>query len=436
MMQSSDYPIRRTRALIDLDALDQNLTQLSARAAKLMPAVKANGYGHGAIAIAKGCERWGVEMLGVANLDEYLILRDHGITTPILIFEELFADELETAIREAAVLTVASIEFAHRVSEAATRLQSHAVVHINMDTGMGRMGLYVPELATKLTPDLPQTMSAKHTTNTIQPILEISALPGLRVEGLYTHFPAAQDTQFSFAQIAAMDELVQKLRSKGCNIRYRHIANSAALLAFPQEIAACQLSNLARPGIAMYGLYPTTNHKIAADGIAIKPLMKLTSSLIKITRYAQKWSIGYERSYWAKAGSLIGIAPLGYGDGFRRTLSNRGEALVHGMRVPIAGRISMDMIALDLSKMPETVHIDDEVVFLGEQEWNPAKNQMATRSATIEAGELARLCDTIPYEITCALTSRIPRIYLRAGKIVATENAREGYREYANGPYR
>ena len=175
-------PIRRTRALIDLDALDHNLALLNARAAQLMPAVKANGYGHGAIAIAKGCERWGVAMLCVANLDEYIILRDHGITTPILILEELFADELEIAIREAATLTVASLEFARLVSASATRLQIKALIHINIDTGMGRMGLY--------TNDLPQT------GHTLKQVLEISALPGLHIEGLYTHFPAAWDTSF------------------------------------------------------------------------------------------------------------------------------------------------------------------------------------------------------------------------------------------------
>ena len=399
----SHYPVRRTRALINLDSLEHNLSLLCARAAKakLMIAVKANGYGHGAIAIAKGCERWGAAMLAVANLDEYLILRDHGITVPVLILEELFADEIEAAIDvaigRAAVLTVASLEFARCVSATATRLQTQALVHINIDTGMGRMGLYAPNTMMQL-------------------IQEISALPGLIVEGLYTHFPKTQDTQFSFAQIAVMDELLQKLRSCGCRIRYRHIANSAALLAFPQKSAW----DLARPGIAVYGLYPTAE---PGRTIALQPLMKLASSLIKITRYEQPWSIGYERSYRADAGALIGIAPIGYGDGFRRALSNRGEALVHGMRTPIVGLISMDMIALDLSRVPETVHIGDEVVLLGSQEWDQK------RTAVIDAGELAGLCDTIPYEITCALTSRIPRLYLRAGKVVAWESAREGYTE-------
>ena len=190
----------------------------------------------------------------------------------------------------------------------------------------------------------------------------------------------------------------------------------------------------------MYGLYPSACLSAEPNNntMNIKPLMKLASSLIKITRYGQKWNIGYERSYSAKPGSVIGIAPIGYGDGFRRALSQKGEALVHGMRVPIAGRISMDMIALDLSRVPETVHIDDEVVLFGTQEWKAApkwakaeaKDCAVTRSATIQASELARLCDTIPYEIPCALTGRIPRIYLRRGEIVATQSAREGYREH------
>ncbi len=402
-----DYPIRSTRAVIDLDALDHNLNLLSARVpgAGLVPAVKADGYGHGAAAIASACERWGATMLAVANLEEYLYLRDRGITLPILILEEVFPGEVETALRAGARLTVGSIEYGRLLSETAGRAGTTAMVHVNLDTGMGRMGLHASDLTGAL--------------------LQIAALPDMTMEGVYSHFPGSDEGDVSFAreQIAVTRGILTDLREAGVEVRYAHIANSGALLQFPEEVAW----DLVRPGISMYGMFPSGDVDTSID---LKPVMRLEGRIGKIARYDREWTVGYGRTWKVGPGSIIGIVPIGYGDGFPRILSSRGEALVHGMRVPIAGRVSMDMIALDLTRLPEAPAIDDEVVLMGRQEWYPREPRGSARSDEITALELADLCNTITYEITCGITIRVPRVYLRNGEIIAIQSMREGYRVF------
>jgi alanine racemase len=402
-----DYPIRSTRAVIDLDALDHNLNLLAARVpgVGLVPAVKADGYGHGAAAIASACERWGATMLAVANLEEYLYLRDRGITLPILVLEEVFPGEIETALRTGARLTVGSTGYARLLSETAGRVGTTAMVHVNLDTGMGRMGLHARDLTGAL--------------------LEIAALPDMTMEGVYSHFPGSdeQDASFAREQIAITREILSTLADAGVDVRYAHIANSAALLQFPEEVAW----DLVRPGVSIYGMFPSGDVDTSID---LKPVMRLESRLVKITRYDREWTVGYGRTWRVGPGSIIGIVPIGYGDGFPRILSSRGEALVHGTRVPIAGRVSMDMIALDLTMLPEEAEIDDEVVLMGRQEWYPQDPRGSARGDEITALELADLCSTITYEITCGITIRVPRVYVRGGETIAIQSMREGYRVF------
>ncbi len=400
-----DYPLRHTRAVVDLDALDHNLTLLAGRVpgSGMVPAVKADGYGHGAAAVAAACERWGAAMVAVANLEEYLYLRDRGITLPVLILEEIFPDEVTTALQEGARLTVGSLAYARALSERAGQLGTTAMVHVNIDTGMGRMGLYGEDPVTLL--------------------LEIAALPDTTMEGLYSHFPGSDeaDTSFAHEQIQRTRSVLKALEDKGVPVRYRHIANSGALIQFPQAVAW----DLVRPGIAMYGMYPSDE---VDRSIGLRPVMRLESSLVKVTRYDREWTIGYGRTWKVGPGSVIGIIPIGYGDGFPRILSSRGEVLVHGTRMPIAGRVSMDMVAVDLTSLPEDAAVGDEVVLMGRQEWFPEAHRAAARSDEIDALELARLCNTITYEITCGFTIRVPRIYVRGGEVVAIQSMREGYR--------
>jgi alanine racemase len=340
-----DHPLRRTRAYIDLDAVEHNLTLLAERVpgSGLVPAVKADAYGHGVEAIASVCEAWGATMLAVATLEEYLLLRDQDITVPILILEDLFPEELEPALRAGARLSVGSVDYARRVSEAAGEAGTTAMFHVNVDTGMGRMGLLDP--------------------NRLSALLTIASLADSTLEGVFTHFPASDETDKAFAheQINDLRSLLAALKENGVSPRYRHIANSGALIDFPRDVAW----DLVRPGVAMYGMYPSRE---VDQTVGLRPVMQLESAIVKITRYDREWTVGYGRTYTVRPGSVIGIVPIGYGDGYPRSLSNRGEVLVHGVRLPIAGRVSMDMIAVDLTRLADRVAIGDTVVLMGTQD--------------------------------------------------------------------
>jgi alanine racemase len=388
-----DFPLRRTRAYIDLDAVEHNLSLLAERVpgSGLVPAVKADAYGHGVEAIAPVCEAWGATMLAVANLEEYFLLRDHGITLPILILEDLFRDEIDIALQAGARLSVGSVDYARMLSETAERVGTTAMMHVNVDTGMGRMGLFDPD------------PSAAVTT--------IAGLANSTLEGIFTHFPASDETDKDFAhqQVDDLQTLLAVLAENGVAPRFRHIANSGALIDFPGEVAW----DLVRPGVAMYGMYPSRE---VDQTVGLRRVMQLESAVVKITRYDRDWTVGYGRTYPVSAGSVIGIVPIGYGDGYPRSLSNRGEVLVHGVRVPIAGRVSMDMIAVDLTRLGNRVTVGDTVVLMGSQ-----------GDQEIDAAELADLTGTITYEITCGFTARIPRVYLRNDEVVATKTFRSGF---------
>lgn len=392
-----DQPNRRTRAFVDLDAVDHNLSLLAGRVpgSGLVPAVKADAYGHGAEAIAAACERWGATMLAVAGLEEYLALRDHGITLPILILEDLFPEEIDAALDAGARLSAGSVDYGRLLSERAAHLGTTAMIHVNVDTGMGRMGMLADDLR--------------------DAILTIASFGNATIEGIFSHFPGADEADKSFAQrqIGEFQDLISELERDGVRPRYRHIANSGALIDFPGDVAW----DLVRPGVALYGMYPSRE---VDQTIGLRPVLRLESAIVKLTRYTREWTVGYGRTYPVGPGSIIGIVPIGYGDGYPRSLSNRGEVLVHGRRIPIAGRVSMDMIAVDLSALGDHVAVGDEVVLVGSQ-----------GNETIDTAELADLTGTITYEITCGLTARIPRLYTRDGAIVATKTLRNGYRRLA-----
>ena len=403
-----DYPIRETRAYVDLDAFEHNLNLAAGQVpgSSIMPAVKADAYGHGAIAIASLCERWGATMLAVANLEEYLVLRDNGITLPILILEDLFPHEVETALTVGARLSAGSVEYARLLSDTAGRLGTTAMIHLNVDTGMGRMGLVS---------DTP-----------VAELLCVASLANTTLEGVFSHFPSSdeRDKEFSFAQVEALGRIIGEAERQGVRPRYRHVANSGALIDFPDRVGW----DLVRPGVMLYGMYPSED---VGREIGLRPVMRVVSRLVKITRHARAGAIGYGRTYTVRPGSLVGIVPIGYGDGYSRLFSNRGEVLVRGVRVPVAGRVSMDMIAVDLTRLGEDVTTGDEVVLLGDQS-RGGESAAEDRIERISAEDLARLAGTITYEITCNFTPRIPRLYTQGGRVVAIQSLREGYRELSS----
>lgn len=389
-----DLHLRATRTYIDLDAIDENLRLFADRTpgARLMPAVKADAYGHGIEAVAAAAERFGVELLAVACLEEFLIVRDRGITAPVLILEDLLPEEVEPALYHGARLNVGSLAYARVLSKAAVKLGTTAMIHVNIDTGMGRMGLF--------------------SADPVADLVEVSGFANTTIEGVFSHFPGSDeaDKTFSYEQIERFTGIVEEARRRGVHPRYRHIANSGALIDFPARAAF----DLVRPGVSMYGMFPSAE---VDQTFPLRPVMRLVSRIVKRTRYERDWTVGYGRTWKVGPGSVIGIVPIGYGDGYPRLLSNRGEVIVHGCRVPIAGRVSMDMIAVDLTRIASQVQVGDEVTLMGR-----------AGAESIDAAELARLTDTITYEITCGLTPRVPRVYLRGGTPVAVKTQREGYR--------
>ena len=399
-----DVPQRRTHARVDLEALSSNLEVLAERAggAGVILPVKADAYGHGIIPVARHAVAEGVAMLAVANAQELALLRLAGVTHPTLVLEDLFADEIPAVVIDSETrFNVSSLEYARILSDAAQAAGVEAVVHVNVDTGMGRMGLL--------------------SDDPVGAVRRIAALPGLRVEGIFTHFPDADESDLGFAegQLARFHDIVSQLEDSGIGLRYRHIANSAAIAVFGEHAGF----DLVRPGVSAYGMFPSP---VVAEKmknvLPLRPCMSLVSAIAKLSTYDRNWTVGYGRTYTVSPGSKIAVVPIGYGDGYRRALSNQGEALVHGMRVPVCGRVSMDMITLDLTGLPEEPNVGDEVVLLGQQLWPahesgaanaaPEGGAQPARHATVTAEEMATKVGTISYEITCGLTPRVPRVYV------------------------
>lgn len=375
----------RIWAEIDLDAFEQNLTELRRLAGpcRLLLAVKAEAYGHGLTEIAKAAAAK-VDMMGVASVEEGISIRRAGIATPVLILSPvpdvdipaLFEHQLTPAVSESA--------FAERLAEEASHRHTTIGLHVEVDTGMGRTGIDCSEAAAFIS--------------------RLVQLPGIRVEGIFTHFPAADsDIEFSQHQLDLYAGLQQHLEKLGVGRFLRHAANTAGLL----NIASSRL-DLVRPGLIAYGVLPDSYHSGQRQtDIKVKPVMSLRSRIVNLRRIPAGRSISYERSYFTKRNSLIAVITAGYGDGYPWSLRNRGAAIVRGRRAPIVGSVCMDLTMLDVTDIPE-ISLGDSVTLLGTAE-----------KETITANELAEWAGTIPYEIICRVSPRVPRIYLRDNKVVS-----------------
>jgi alanine racemase len=378
-------PIRPTRAYINTKAIAHNINLFKNRVPgnQIMVAVKANGYGHGIQQVAQVCAEQNCAFLAVATLDEYLTIRDFGIDTPVLILQELTPEEADYALVHGARLSCGSVSYAKLLSTIArtraTQLLSKPKIHINIDTGIGRMGLY----STRIPADVAQLIE----------------LPELEIEGIYTHFATSdeQDKSFAWKQLERFESIRFELESKGLIPRFWHAGNTGALIDFPHKLPY----NLARPGVGIYGMYPSDE---VDHDLELHPAMELVSQVVKVTQYQEPWTIGYGRTYQVNKGSRIGVVPIGYGDGYRREFSNKAQVICRGQLCPVVGRVSMDMITIDLSHISGPLEPGEPVVLLGSQTWEDS-------SATITAEDLAGWAGTITYEITCGISARVPRIY-------------------------
>ena len=381
-----------TWAEIDLNAYAHNITELkriTRNGARLMAVVKANGYGHGAIEVARKALENGAQYLGVARINEAVQLRTAGLDAPILIFGYTPPDLAETLIRYDLTQTVYSIAAANTLSGIAGRQGKKIKVHIKVDSGMGRLGLLLKEPTAGNPGDRPAT-------DPVQQALAISRLSGLTVEGTLTHFATADSTDKSYAnrQLEKFLDFVDRLRREGLEPPIKHAANSGALIDLPESHL-----DMVRPGIATYGLYPSG--EVNKNKVDLKPVMTLKSRIIHLKKVPAGFNISYGITYQTNKSTTIATVPIGYADGFNRLLSNRGHMLVHGQRVPIVGRVCMDLTMLDVGNVPD-VAIEDDVVVFGQHQ-----------NESVTADEMASTLNTINYEIVSTITARVPRIYVK-----------------------
>jgi len=342
---------------------------------KLMAIVKADAYGHGAIPIAKIAEKAGIDAFGVATIDEGIELRKAGIISPILVLScGVFLNQLDEIIEYNLTQNVFSLGMAKALSRKAKACGKKAKVHVKIETGMGRVGIKA-EAADKF----------------IESLLN---LPGLEVEGIYTHFATAdaKDTSYCMWQFQRFTDLLSRLEARGIKFNLKHAANSAAMLNFKNTHL-----NMVRVGLALYGHYPS---QFVKRSVHIKPLMSVKTKIGFLKEVPENTSISYGKSFITKRRSIIATLPIGYADGLSRLLSNQHTVLVKGIHCPIIGNICMDECMIDVTEVPD-VSNGNEVVIMGKSGNNE-----------ITAEEIAEKIGTINYEILCQFRARAKRIYL------------------------
>ncbi|MGN1031425.1 MAG: alanine racemase [Butyricicoccaceae bacterium] len=371
----------RTHVEIDLDAILFNIRLMKHKAGgtPVMAVIKTDGYGHGAVPIAKVLKDE-VSYFAVATVPEAVELREAGVTLPILILSYSSPKQARDLIAHDITQTVYSYDLAKGLSDAAVRMGKTAKIHIALDTGMSRIGYQV-------------------TRESVDEIARIKALPNLNVEGLFTHFACADETDKTFAlhQMAQYDRFCQWLDEAGISFRIRHVCNSAGIIDFDHH-----RFDLVRSGIVTYGLYPSD--EVDHSEPHLHPALTWKSHIIHLKPLEAGRSISYGATYTTAEPRVIATVPVGYGDGYPRSLSNKGYVLVHGQRAPIVGRVCMDQFMIDVTDIPG-IEIEDEVVLVGRQ-----------GGSEIALDDISDLSGRFNYEFACDINKRVPRVYFRDGE--------------------
>lgn len=357
---------RPTFAEISLGAFERNVDAIVSRlpaGTRLIALLKADAYGHGAVALARRCSAERVAMIGVALLEEALELRSAGIALPILVLGPLNETQVRIALDHHITPGVPGPEELEHIVRVAR--ERDVAIHLKLDSGMGRMGVVETEL-----PGVVELLRSA---------------PRLRVEALYTHFANASDPRdpFTDMQLARFNTLVETLRKAGVDAPLHHSSNSAA------TVRGITQGDFVRVGIALYGAEP-----LDVDSPRLEPVMRWRTEIARLKDLPPGHAIGYGTTFHTKRASRIATLPVGYADGYNRRLSNRAEVLVRGKRVPVVGRVSMDLTTIDVTDVE--AEVGDEVVLLGDE---------------IPAEELAAKLDTISYEVFCNVSKRVPRLY-------------------------
>lgn len=374
----------RVHAVIDLDAICHNINEVKrviGPEVKVMPVIKADGYGHGAVPIAKELNKIGVDAFAVAILEEGITLRNHGIKQPIVILGYTSEYQYSSLIQYEIEPTVFCYEMAESLSKIASALGKDAKVHIKLDTGMNRIGF-------------------KPTKESLEIVKKISELPNIKIEGIFTHFACADEADKTSAskQKAEFDKFIGWLLEEGIDIPVKHVSNSAAII----DMDSWRM-DMVRSGIITYGLYPS--EEVAKNVLDLRPAMELKTHIVHVKEIEAGEGISYNHTFVTKRKTKVATIPVGYADGYPRALSSKGRVLIRGQYAPIIGRICMDQFMVDVTDI-EGVSVMDDVTLIG-----------TDGDHQIPVEEIANITGTINYEIVCDISKRVPRVYIRNGEM-------------------
>lgn len=375
----------RVYAKIDLDAIAYNMEQMKQNIrpeTKVMAVIKADGYGHGAVQIAEMMERWNyIWGFAVATLDEAVVLRTEGIQKPILVLGCVFPDQYMEMLKYEIRMNIYTEEMAESISRMAAREGKTAYMHIKLDTGMSRLGFGINE-------------------QSAETIKRISKMPNVNMEGIFTHFTKAdeKDKSFTKKQIQEFVWMTERLKEKNVRFTYEHCSNSAGIIDVPEANF-----DIVRAGISTYGLYPS--EEVDKTNVKLKPALALKSHVAFVKEIESGTPVSYGGTFVAKEKMKIATIPVGYADGYPRSLSNKGYVLIRGKKAPILGRVCMDQFMVDVTQI-EGVSFGDKVTMIGKD-----------GNEILPVEVLSELSGRFNYEFVCDLGKRIPRVYVRDGKI-------------------
>ena len=373
----------RVYAAIDLDAVCHNISEIKKLVGpdtKIMPVIKADGYGHGAVPVAKALNKIGVDGFAVAIIEEGIALRKQGITKPILILGYTSEYQYASLIQHEIEQTVFSYEMAEAISKFAVTMKKEARIHIKVDTGMNRIGF-------------------KPTEESVGQVQRIQKLPNIKIQGIFTHFACADEEDKTSAryQKELFDQFVSKIEEKGIEIPVKHVSNSAAIM----DLRECRM-DMVRSGIITYGLYPSV--EVDKSAIDLKPALSLISHVIHVKEVGPGEGVSYGSTFVTDRKTRIATIPVGYADGYPRALSSRGRVIIRGQYAPIIGRICMDQFMVDVTDI-EGVSVMDRVTLVGTE---------GDKNISVE--EAADLAGSFNYEFVCGIGKRVPRVYFQDGK--------------------
>lgn len=382
MNNSNNYPvisldeiIRPTQLIIDLNALKNNFNKIKAYVApaKMMPILKANAYGHGLVRVAQLMQELEADYIGVAVLEEGILLRENGITLPILVLGGIWGNQIPLFLKHNLTMTASSIEKLNQINDIAAQMKIKAKVHLKIDTGMERIGVHYYN-AKKF---LEAAIKSKNVV----------------IEGIYSHFANSEKSDLSYTklQLERFQEVIYYAEKLPIERPTYHISNSGAILQMPEANL-----DLVRPGIMLYGVYPSAEVKKTID---VKPALTWKSIVVYFKVIKPNHPVGYGSAWQTDHNIRAVTVPVGYGDGYMRSMSHKAKVIIRGKRYPVIGTISMDQIVVNIEN--DSAYNGDEVILIG----NDGQNKI-----TVE--ELAEWAGTIPYEILTNINTRVPRIYL------------------------